>query len=116
MNLQSTVDLKQIAHRTTYCTGADLKAVLYSAQLRAAHRVLDREEKNKQKLDSDHVASPLSSPIKTMDINTVVSHSTASTTWTTYTTTTATVKTYRLTRTATKCTELQPHRDIQQRV
>ena len=44
MSLESTADLRRVARSTENYTGADLKAVLYSAQLRAAHRVL-REEK-----------------------------------------------------------------------
>ena len=46
MSLQSRDDLRHVAHETEDYTGADLKAILYSAQLRAAHRVLDEERKD----------------------------------------------------------------------
>ena len=49
MHLESRASLKQIAQSTPHYTGADLKAVLYSAQLRAAHRVLDMEKMNEKK-------------------------------------------------------------------
>lgn len=41
--LHSTADLSEIARSTENYTGADLKALLYSAQLRAVHRVLDED-------------------------------------------------------------------------
>ncbi|CAI8007733.1 Peroxisomal ATPase pex1 [Geodia barretti] len=49
MHLESRASLAQIAQSTPHYTGADLKAVLYSAQLRAAHRVLDMEKMNEKK-------------------------------------------------------------------
>ena len=48
MHLESKASLKQIAQNSPDYTGADLKAVLYSAQLRAAHRVLDTERNEKR--------------------------------------------------------------------
>lgn len=43
MSLQNAAGLSQIAHSTENYTGADLKALLYSAQLRAVHRALDQD-------------------------------------------------------------------------
>ena len=50
MRLEIKGSLQPIAQSTTHYTGADLKAVLYSAQLRAAHRTLDREKEEKREL------------------------------------------------------------------
>ena len=44
MRLDSKANLRHIAQNTEHYTGADLKGVLYSAQLRVAHRALDREK------------------------------------------------------------------------
>ena len=66
--LDEDVDLKEIAEKTDGFTGADLKAVLYNAQLQAAHAALDfdmehmtretpeegdRELRNDQRLSSE---------------------------------------------------------------
>ena len=48
MHLDSSANLRLIAQKTPHYTGADLKAVLYSAHLRAAHRALDREKGEKR--------------------------------------------------------------------
>ena len=57
MPLESRSSLKQIAQNTPHYTGADLKAVLYSAQLRAAHRALDAEKMNEKREVSPGVSS-----------------------------------------------------------
>ena len=43
MPFDEEVDLEEIAEKTDGFTGADLKAVLYNAQLQAAHAVLDSD-------------------------------------------------------------------------
>ena len=66
MQLQNT-DLRQVAQHTHDYTGADLKAVLYSAQLRAAHEVLRKEEK---KLSVSSESLPSSSADRTVESRT----------------------------------------------
>lgn len=44
----SGVNLKELASQTEGFTGADLKALLYSAQLAAAHEALDRKKREKE--------------------------------------------------------------------
>ena len=66
MQLQNT-NLKQVAQHTHDYTGADLKAVLYSAQLRAAHEVLRKEEK---KLSVSSESLPSSSADRTVESRT----------------------------------------------
>ena len=66
MQLQNT-DLRQVAQHTHDYTGADLKAVLYSAQLRAAHEVLRKDEK---KLSVSSESLPSSSADRTVESRT----------------------------------------------
>lgn len=54
MSLQNAAGLSQIAHGTENYTGADLKALLYSAQLRAVHRALE-EDRTDLKTSSTNV-------------------------------------------------------------
>ena len=57
------VDLKEIASKTEGFTGADLKALLYSAQLQTAHEALERkrkEDSEKEHRLSQHSLSELS--------------------------------------------------------
>lgn len=59
----SDVRLREIASKTEGFTGADLKALLYSAQLQAAHEALDRkkrEEREKERRASQHSLSEMS--------------------------------------------------------
>ena len=59
----SDVRLKEIASKTEGFTGADLKALLYSAQLQAAHEALERkkrEEREKERRASQHSLSEMS--------------------------------------------------------
>ena len=56
------VRLKEIASKTEGFTGADLKALLYSAQLQAAHEALERKKKESEREHrvSQHSLSELS--------------------------------------------------------
>ena len=56
MKTSIDVDLHELARSsyTEHFTGADLKALLYNAQLQAAHTVLD-EEKRRSLNSSSHV-------------------------------------------------------------
>ena len=57
------VHLREIASKTEGFTGADLKALLYSAQLQAAHEALERkkkEEREKERRASQHSLSEMS--------------------------------------------------------
>ena len=59
----SDVLLREIAFKTVGFTGADLKALLYSAQLQAAHEALERkkrEEREKERRASQHSLSEMS--------------------------------------------------------
>lgn len=61
--LTSDVRLREIASKTEGFTGADLKALLYSAQLQAAHEALERkkrEEREKERRASQHSLSEMS--------------------------------------------------------
>ena len=61
--LMSDVHLREIASKTEGFTGADLKALLYSAQLQAAHEALERkkrEEREKERRASQHSLSEMS--------------------------------------------------------
>ncbi len=60
---KSDLQLKEIASQTEGFTGADLKALLYSAQLQAAHEALERkkrEEREKERRASQHSLSEMS--------------------------------------------------------
>ena len=57
------VGLREIASKTEGFTGADLKALLYSAQLQAAHEALERKKKTdseNEQQGSQHSLSELS--------------------------------------------------------
>ena len=59
----SDVHLREIASKTEGFTGADLKALLYSAQLQAAHEALERKKKDdreKERRASQHSLSEMS--------------------------------------------------------
>ena len=59
----SDVRLKEIATSTEGFTGADLKALLYSAQLQAAHEALDRKKREEIEMErrpSQHSLSEIS--------------------------------------------------------
>ena len=56
----SDVRLREIASKTEGFTGADLKALLYSAQLQAAHEALERKKKEKDRRASQHSLSEMS--------------------------------------------------------
>ena len=61
--LMSDGHLREIASKTEGFTGADLKALLYSAQLQAAHEALERkkmEEREKERRASEHSLSEMS--------------------------------------------------------
>ena len=99
MALQKQGDLKRIARETEDYTGADLKAVLYSAQLSAAHRALEEQRK-----DSKTAAISSSSDVRSEDAVGGEPVSTATK-----------VMVYKLTSSA-ECTELQAKPDLQRRV
>lgn len=59
----SDIRLREIATKTEGFTGADLKALLYSAQLQTAHEALERkkkEEREKERRASQHSLSEMS--------------------------------------------------------
>ena len=47
MPLDSSVELEEVAEKTNDCTGADLKALLYNAQLQVAHETLKLMQETK---------------------------------------------------------------------
>ena len=49
MPFDEEVDLEEVAEKTDGFTGADLKAVLYNAQLQAAHAALDSEAEHRRR-------------------------------------------------------------------
>lgn len=62
--------LKEIASNTEGFTGADLKALLYNAQLLAAHEALERRktETEKERRESQHSLSELSPTAMIADV------------------------------------------------
>ena len=55
--LDASVNLAEVAARTKGFTGADLKALLYNAQLLTAHEALDRKSKMEQLASSKSSSS-----------------------------------------------------------
>lgn len=63
------VDLRELAQpaRTEHFTGADLKALLYNAQLQAAHALLDEQEAEEDLLNSGSHLSITSESVSSLD-------------------------------------------------
>ena len=110
MKLQNTADLKLIAHNTEHYTGADLKAVLYSAQLRAAHRLLDKE-----KQEVMGVASSSSTTMMSSTTTMTSSEDTVTIRGSREAAASSDVMVYRLTSSG-RCTEQQAKPDLHQKV
>ena len=70
MPLENHADLQTIAKQTEAFTGADLKALLYNAQLQSAHEVLERrahssrEAKTKTESESEFISQDISATPK----------------------------------------------------